>query len=120
MQLYVFLDKLYAGSLQVRLLEQDTVLITKKLPNIGKNSAALQSRSLSMLLLYVFNHWAMERVLIKVPQKDSFFMKTLDFLGFQRVLNDEQDVLSYDKESLLYLLKREQFKPAIKFDGQTL
>lgn len=36
LQLYVLLDKIYAGSLQVRLLEQDTVFITEKLPDIGK------------------------------------------------------------------------------------
>lgn len=112
LQLYVLLDKIYAGSLQVRLLEQDTVFITEKLPDIGKNAAALQSRCLSMLLFYIFHRWDMKNAFMEPERKEPLFIENLELLGFQRLSDDEQN--------RLYLLKRDAFKTALEPDAQEL
>ena len=66
LQLYLLLDTIYAGYMQVTLLAAHTVSITMKLANTGKNFAQLQRQYLLMLLFYVLYRWDIAQVVMEV------------------------------------------------------
>ncbi|MFQ7536675.1 MAG: hypothetical protein ACLRL6_04585 [Clostridium sp.] len=69
LQLYLLLDTIYTGYMQVTLQSARTVSIAMRLANIGKNFALLHQQYVYMLLFYVLYRWDIEQVMMEVDAR---------------------------------------------------
>ena len=119
LQLYLLLDTIYAGYMQVTLLTAHTVSITMKLANTGKNFAQLQRQYLLMLLFYVLYRWDIAQVVMEVDGKDRQLQENLVQLGFSSV-GQAQKHPAMAKTSLLYQLQASDFNRKENLDAEEL
>ena len=101
LQLYLLLDTIYAGYMQVTLQSARTVTIAMRLANIGKDFALLHRQYVYMLLFYVLYRWDIKQVMMEVDAKEQQLQENLVQLGFQRI-EYEQEHPAIAKTPLLY------------------
>lgn len=119
LQLYLLLDTIYAGYMQVTLQSARTVTIAMRLANIGKNFALLHRQYVYMLLFYVLYRWDIEQVMMEVHAKEQQLQENLVQLGFQRI-EYEQEHPAIAKTPLLYRLQKSDFNRTDNQDATEL
>lgn len=119
LQLYLLLDTIYAGYMQVTLQAAGTVSIAMKLANIGKNFAQLQRQYLLMLIFYVLYRWDIEQVLMEANAKDGQLQENLVLLGFRRADHAQKHPVMA-KTSRLYRLQKSDFDMAKNLHAEDL
>ena len=119
LQLYLLLDTIYAGYMQVTLQSARTVTIAMRLANIGKNFALLHRQYVYMLLFYVLYRWDIEQVMMEVDAKEQQLQENLVQLGFQRI-EYEQEHPAIAKTPLLYRLQKSDFNRTDNQDATEL
>ena len=77
LQLYLLLDTIYAGYMQVTLQSARTVTIAMRLANIGKDFALLHRQYVYMLLFYVLYRWDIKQVMMEVDAKEQQLQENL-------------------------------------------
>ena len=90
LQLYLLLDTIYAGYMQVTLQSARTVTIAMRLANIGKDFALLHRQYVYMLLFYVLYRWDIKQVMMEVDAKEQQLQENLVQLGFQRIEYEQE------------------------------
>lgn len=119
LQLYLLLDTIYAGYMQVTLQSARTVTIAMRLANIGKNFALLHRQYVYMLLFYVLYRWDIKQVMMEVDAKEQQLQENLVQLGFQRI-EYEQEHPAIAKTPLLYRLQKSDFNRTDNQDATEL
>ena len=119
LQLYLLLDTIYAGYMQVTLQSARTVTIAMRLANIGKDFALLHRQYVYMLLFYVLYRWDIKQVMMEVDAKEQQLQENLVQLGFQRI-EYEQEHPAIAKTPLLYRLQKSDFNRTDNQDATEL